>query len=134
MWIAKNSRNGMTYGKKFNSIYDCQNYIDKELFFLEYLYQRIEVIEGSIKNTNKFNEYLDKKYPNGCPFALRLSEIMIFSMRPLKREFQKAIKAAFNDKEYQPKTKIVAKKEYNSNNIIRCYYIEQKRYATGFDF
>lgn len=31
MWIAKSKYNGTTYGKPYNSIYNCQAYIDKEL-------------------------------------------------------------------------------------------------------
>ena len=31
-WIAKNSITGKTYGIKFDSIYDCQAFIDTKLF------------------------------------------------------------------------------------------------------
>lgn len=126
MWIAKNSKTNETYGKKYNSIYDCQSYIDRELYILEYLYRRCEVITKSIKNQDDFKKYMNKKYPNGYSVIQQMCECLNFAMEP----FQKQIKKILLGKEI----KKIAEDEYRSNNIIRCYNLGQHRYADSFDF
>ena len=126
MWIAKNSKTNETYGKKYESIYDCQNFIDKELYMLEYLYRRCECITKSIKNRKKFDEYMNKKYPNGYDVITTMVESLTWCLQPL----QKDIKNLLLGKEI----KKIAENEYHSNNIIRCYYVEQHRFAEGMDF
>lgn len=126
MWIAKNSKTNETYGKKYKSIYDCQKFIDTELYILEYLYRRCECITKSIKNQKKFDDYMKKKYPNGYDIITQMVESLTWCIKPLQKNFKKILQGK--------EIKKIAQIEYHSNNIIRCYNVEQHRYADGFDF
>ena len=53
MWIAKNSITGKVYGKKYQSIYDCQDFINKRLSILEYEFQRAFSLEKQIEEDIK---------------------------------------------------------------------------------
>lgn len=119
MWVAKNSKTGKNYGEKFDSIYDCQNFIDSKLRILEYLYQRIVVIERKILEDKNYEIWAKEKRK-----GLGVGEEIMLMLQFTFTEFSKDI---LNMKD-------LAQDTYTDNNIIRCWNTEQKRFATGFDF
>ena len=112
MWIAKNSLNGKTYGRSYSSIYDCQRFIDTDLQILEYHYRSIEKIENHLIDETKFFKWFAENYPNSHGNV----GVMITAR----------IQYALND--------FMDISDVRSNNVIRCWYIEQKRFACGMDF
>lgn len=122
MWIAKNSLTGYEYTKKFVSIYDCQSYIDKELIIVEYLCQRIKVLEDYVDDDAKFDIWYKDRYGDSGNVA-----ISIFA------RIEYALKDFINDLNSDSKPSVLTD-NYTSNKIIRCWYVEQQRFATGFDF
>lgn len=130
MWIAKNSITGTCYGKKYNSVYDCQAFIDKELCVLEYEMQRCFSLEEDVilhlKNENKsffdiINDAL-KSFGEDSGLKEDLSVIVDFSLQ------------GKSQKEIDIKLHELACSRWQKNNIIRCYNLSQNRFADGFDF
>lgn len=111
-WIAKNDITGKTYGKTFKSIYDCQKYIDTELLKLQFLYSMIVGLEYDIKTEDDFKKWYQKEYNNNDNIAIEFSARIQF-----------AIKDLFNGLPRNPR-----------NNVIRCFNVQQNRFADGFDF
>lgn len=124
-WVAKNSKTGEVYGKVYDSIYECSSYIEKKLYILEYLYQRIDVIESHIKNKEEFDRYLKEKYPDGCSFITEMVETLTYAINDVSKDIHDTLTSPIKE---------IARDNYIKNNIIRCYYVEQERFATGFDF
>lgn len=125
MWVAKNSYTGKVYSPKFNSIYDCQMYIYQNLQELEWEYRKIILLEKYAENEKEtFNKsfieklaYPIKKFIKECTDEFHHAQLNL-------KEVEK------NSKKMQEKSKMI----YTSNNIIRCYEINQQRFANGFDF
>ena len=122
MWIAKNSLTGYEYPVKFSSIYDCSDYIAKELFIIEYLSQRIFVLEKSITDEDAYNTWFKEKYGDDFNFALHIYA-----------RIEYALKDFMKDLSIDEKPSVISD-TYTKNHIIRCYNVEQKRFANGFDF
>lgn len=139
-WIAKNSLTGVTYGREYDSIYDCQEFITKELYLIEYLCQRVKVLEDSIKRRLEIDKYCEEhncSYLFGVvhvmqemfkPFAEQLVNDFFFVKTKDTKEIKKRLKNVSNP------IQELADKEFCSNNIIRCWAVEQERFACGFDF
>lgn len=114
MWIAKNSITGRTYGKKYSSIYDCQQYIDSELSILQYEYMRICAIEEGLDDERDFQQWLNQH-----------EEYNSSSVNSVVLMIQARIAYAVSKFPF-----LTA----HRNNVIRCYNVQQKRFADGFDF
>ena len=52
MWIAKNRATNEEYGKTYDSIMDCQNYIDTKLKVLNKFYKLVEEEKRDLFKTN----------------------------------------------------------------------------------
>lgn len=111
-WIAKNDITGTTYGKVFDSIYDCQRFIDTDLVVLQYEWKRICALEKEILNEEDYKKWYADKYGKSNQNGLALD---IFS----RIEY-----AIFH----------FADNYSRSQNVIRCWYVEQNRFAEGMDF
>lgn len=125
MWIAKNSITGTTYGDKFDSIYECQDFIDKNLIIIEYLSQRLKIIEHDFLSEEKFDRYMKSKYPNGYSILEMINERINYALQPILEDMKKSLDSDILR---------VATDKYTSNHVIRCWNTSQKRFATGFDF
>lgn len=112
-WVAKNDITGQTYGKIYDNVYDCQKYIDTELVKLQFLYGMIVGLEKDLKEESEFDKWYKENYKGN------LDNIAVEIMA----RFQYAIKDLFNGLPRNPR-----------NNVIRAYYIDQERFADGFDF
>lgn len=127
-WIAKNSITDKTYGKSFDSIYDCQNFIDKELCFLEYEMQRCFALEKDVEYrlANSHLSFWDSVFKvvedsvNSCAESVR----SYFELSLYAKDQKKCDKILHD----------MAVVNWQKNNVIRCWYIEQERFADGFDF
>ena len=140
MWVAKNSLTGHVYGKEYNSIYDCQKFIDKELSIIEYLSQRVKVLEDHMDSTLQVENYMKT---HNCSYMMAVVGCFEEVFKPFIDDLVFSI--SLNEKEYKVykkklkqedkvSIKSLAYAEYCSNHIIRCYYVEQDRWADGFDF
>lgn len=114
-WIAKNSITGKEYGKKFDSIFDCQNFIDTDLKFLQYEWKQIKHMEESYQDEVDYLKWYKKHYgkenTNFCTeFYARI---------------QYAVTCVCQNKSFE---------SVYGQNVIRCYYVEQHRFAEGMDF
>lgn len=130
MWIAKNSITGQTYGKKFDSVYDCQAFIDKELVVLEYEMRRCFSLErdvlDKIKNKGKsFFDIIKDGIEEFCNNSELQDDVRLICEMSLKGKKQKEIDKALFD---------LSMTRWQKNNIIRCYNTSQNRFADGFDF
>lgn len=105
MWIAKNKDTGQTYGHKFNSIYDCQDFIDKELKD-----EQKEAFENFINSKSKKYtiDDLPKKYKK---YSLDYQQHIVNILNILER-FRFSMCC----------------------NRILCWNTTQKRFCDGFDF
>lgn len=110
MWIAKNDITGKTYGEPFESIYDCQKYIDTKLVILQYEWRRIAYLEEDQINEEKYEKWSKERYGKD----------------------KSIITEIYGKIEYAIHT--MAENKYRSQNVIRCWIVEQKRYAEGMDF
>lgn len=137
MWIAKNSLTGKTYGEPFESIYDCQGFIDVHLKLLEYEFQRafameeriLEDIECIQKSTGNVATDMMLRFQIGIQNFAKM-----FDDDSFKLEVEKCFSKKKKQRELDDKLISLAKTEWLHNNIIRCWYVEQKRFADGFDF
>lgn len=128
MWIAKNSITGKFYGEKYESIYDCQSFIDKKLFLLEYEMQRCFSLEkdvvANLKKRSIFeimqDAFRDFENDSGIKDDIHAICEMTLSGR--------------SQKEIDIEIHRLAMCRWQKNNIIRCYNTEQQRFADGFDF
>ena len=127
MWIAKNSITGKTYGKKFNSIYDCQTFINTKLGVLQYEFKKVFALEREIENSLKERDIFQimsdalKEFEN-CD-----------AMQDLRKGFEMSLQGK-KQQEIDDEINRLALVRWSSNNVIRCWYVEQKRFADGFDF
>lgn len=137
MWIAKNSLTGKTYGEPFESIYDCQSFIDGHLKLLEYEFQRafsmeerfLEDIECIQKSTGYVAADMMLRFQIGIQHFAKM-----FDDREFKLEIEKCFLNKKKQREIDDKLISLAKTNWLHNNIIRCWYVEQERFADGFDF
>lgn len=136
MWIAKNSVTGKEYGKKFDSIYDCQAFIDKHLKLLEYEMQRAFSMEETILRDIEISQKAKNLSEELClRFQLCFSCFEdSYQNEQMRLIVQDCFKKHSNQRELDRKLTDLAKTNWQKNNIIRCYYVEQKRFADGFDF
>lgn len=114
-WIAKNEITGKTYGKAFESIYDCQKYIDEELVFLQYEWKSLMKMEEYYNDEQDFQNWKSKNY----------KETGIFVIDTFQPRMQHFIENLFKVKDYDGP---------HRTNIIRAYNIKQNRWAEGLDF
>ena len=112
-WIAKNDITGKEYGRKYQSIYDCQKYIDTELIKLQFLYSLIVGLENDIEKESKFDKWFKENYKDNTDNI----EVEIMA------RFQYAFKGILEGLPPNPR-----------NNVIRAYNTTQKRFADGFDY
>lgn len=137
MWIAKNSLTGKTYGEPFESIYDCQSFIDGHLKLLEYEFQRAFALEDKFLRDI---EYLQKRSGDVCSDIALIFQLGVQSFSKMfeDEDFKLEIEKCFVNKKKQREIDYqligLAKTNWLSNNIIRCWYVEQERFADGFDF
>lgn len=130
MWIAKNSITGTTYGSKFDSIYDCQDFINTKLCVLEYEMQKCFALEFKIQKelNSKAKSFIDL-IQESFQYFIKESGIeektSIIADALFKKQTQKEIDKRLQD---------YANSIWQKNNIIRCYNVSQKRFADGFDF
>lgn len=115
MWIAKNSITGKTYGKAFKSIYDCQDYIDKELLFLQYEWKSLINMESQFDDDQAFLKWKSKHF----------KETGNFVWDTFQSRIQYLVENMFAVKSFDGA---------HGQNVIRCYETSQRRYADGFDF
>lgn len=115
MWIAKNSITGKTYGKAFKSIYDCQEYIDKDLLFLQYEWKSLSKMESLYDDEECFLKWKSKNF----------KETGNFVIDTFQSRMQYLIEYLSSMKSFDGS---------HGQNVIRCYETSQKRYADGFDF
>lgn len=133
-WIAKNSVSGTVYGVPFDSVYDCQSFIDKELLILEYEFQRVYSLEKDIIS------HLDNKSKSRglCfdIFSMLQQSLLDLSTCKHTKILKESIKACFlsNEDSLHDKIISISKQHWCSNNVIRCYNLQQNRFADGFDF
>lgn len=130
MWIAKNSITGQTYGKKFDSVYDRQSFIDKELVVLEYEMRRCFSLErdvlDKIKNECKsLFDILKDAFDEFSKESGLQQDVRLICEMSLKGKKQEEIDKALFD---------LSMSRWQKNNIIRCYNTSQNRFANGFDF
>ena len=111
-WIAKNDITGKTYGKEFADIYECQKFIDTDLVILQYEWRRIAYLEEEEFDEREYQKFYKKNYGKNENQGLGLDILA-------RIEF--GITQLGNDNK-------------RSQNVIRCYNTEQKRYARGFDY
>ena len=130
MWIAKNSVTGTCYGKKYKSVYDCQSFINKELCILEYEMQRCFSLEKEI--IKDINEE-DKSF-----FDIIKDAIDSFGEESgLKEDLSVIVEFSLQGKSQQEIDRRLFElscSRWQKNNIIRCFNVEDKRFADGFDF
>ena len=133
-WVAKNSITGKEYGKTYDSIYDCQAFIDRELQILEYELQKTFSLEKEIIENLKIKE--KKLGIQGI-----IMESINQALEDLKeskemKQLEDSIKICMLEKEEKIHEEIrnLTKIYWSKNNIIRCYEKNQKRYAEGMDF
>lgn len=133
-WVAKNSITGKEYGKTYDSIYDCQAFIDRELQILEYELQKTFSLEKEIIKNLKIKE--KKLGIQGI-----IMESINQALEDLKeskemKQLEDSIKICMLEKEEKIHEEIrnLTKIYWSKNNIIRCYEKNQKRYAEGMDF
>lgn len=127
MWIAKNSITGKTYGEKFSSIYDCQAFIDTKLIVLQYEFKKVFALENYIEDSLKERDV----------FQIIGDALKEFENADCMKDFRKAFEMSLQGKKQQEiddELNRLALVRWSSNNIIRCWYVEQKRFADGFDF
>lgn len=138
MWIAKNSVTGRTYGKPFKSIYECTSFIDNKLKLLEYEFQRafaleekfLEDIEVCLKSKGDIFGDMQLRFQLGFDNLFNNS----FDVDLMKLEIQKAFADKKTSRKIDKQIDIYVRTNWCKNNIIRCWNIEQNRFATGFDF
>lgn len=139
MWIAKNSITGVTYGKAFSSIYDCQSFIDNSLGLLEYEFRRVFALEQEFIDEYELFKKTKNKDIISC-IGLRIqTAIKAFSDSIsddglIKLEIEKCFANKKTQREYDIKIDKYVRVHWLKNNIIRCWHTEQKRFADGFDF
>lgn len=130
MWIAKNSITGKTYGKKFKSIYDCQDFINKRLSILEYEFQRVFSLEQQIEEDIKdkhlsFFDIIQKnldEFKQETGIEEDLNAIVRFTLEGRKQ------------KDLDEELHRLSCTRWQKNNVIRCWNVSQNRFADGFDF
>lgn len=128
MWIAKNSVTGKEYGKKFDSVYDCQKFIDEKLIVLEYEMQKCFALEKETLERLENKSFMQiiqdalNSFAKESGLQDEMKTIIEFS---LQGKSQKAL-----DEELH---RLVCAR-WQKNNVIRCYEVNQKRWADGFDF
>lgn len=137
MWVAKNSLTGTIYGKPFDCIYDCQQFIDGHLKLLEYEFQRCFSLENALlDDIERINKSTGSVLGDIC-LCFQFG-IQNFSKRFEDESFKLEVEKCFVNKKQQreldDKLISLAKTRWLSNNVIRCWYVEQERFATGFDF
>lgn len=137
-WIAKNSITGTTYGKAFDSIWDCQAFIDNSLKLLEYEFQRSMALEHEFLSEIELCNKTKEKGPiemigMRIQFAIQDFTKQVITEKT-KMEFEKCFADKKTQREIDNKLMKYVKTNWLKNNIIRCYNVSQKRWADGFDF
>lgn len=128
MWCAKNSITGKVYGGNFESVYDCQAFIDEKLFLLEYEFSRCFSLEKNLCDNleNRSLVYIIndclREFTVSSDIEKTMSVIVDFTMKGKKQI------------ELDAELHRLACSRFQCNNIIRCYNVEQCRFADGFDF
>lgn len=142
-WIAKNSITGITYGKKYRDIYSCQTFIDTKLHLLEYEFRRAFGLEQEVLRDIK-----RKPTENGVGLVFQLINESLEDFKKesgLQDRFDIIVDILCDEKNKNKSKKEIQKliderlenyanSRWQKNNIIRCWNVQQERFADGFDF